>query len=120
MLNKIKEKTLDQLAKLFVEASISHGQGTLTGDYQKCNKAYSLIQIVYDELKRRDLVENVLFNLLINEDISVRIWAASYLLQSVPEESMKVLKEISSTYTGILSSNAELVLEEWKKGDLKF
>jgi Domain of unknown function (DUF2019) len=117
---KLKDKTQAELVELFVDASISHGQGTLNGDYKKCNKAYSVIQKVYDELKRRDLIENALLDLLTHDDTSVRLWAASYLLPIVPTESIMALSGISSNRDGNFRLDAELVLEEWEKGELKF
>jgi Domain of unknown function (DUF2019) len=114
------EKTERQLVDIFVKAAVSHGDATLNGDYRKCNEAYSVIEGVFVELKNRGRAKDVLADSLTDNELSVRLWASSYLLQYLPEESAKVLRDISNNYSGILRLNAEMVLEQWEKGELQF
>ena len=63
---------------------------------------------------------NSLECLLHKESISIKIWAARYLLFSneYSVASQQELIKIHTNNTGILASSAKQVLEEWQLGNL--
>jgi HEAT repeat protein len=103
----------------FIEASIQHGVGTETGNSKLANKSYKVIKKNYDIIKENDLV-NVLINLLEHENISVKLWAASYMLNIETEKAIAALKEVIGSKSPLISFSAEMTLSEWEKGNLKF
>ncbi len=119
-IKKLSEKSAEELLVLFREAAFEHGQATLSGNYKIANKACDVIDAVYEEMKTRNIVEEVLVKLLSDRDISVKSWTASHLLPFIPEQAENVLKEISASEKSILGFNAEMVLKQWKKGELYF
>lgn len=112
--------TTAELLDIYVEAAITHGQSTLSGDKGANHKAYDVITGVYCELRKRgDQSISALLSLLDHEDRSVGTWAASHVLEFAPEQGELALERIAKT-GGLLAFNAEMTLSEWRKGNLKF
>jgi HEAT repeat protein len=68
-------------------------------------------------LKKTDQIA-LLIQLLGDTNLSVRIWAAAYLLPINEERALEVLNEASKD-NGIIAFNAKITIDEWKKGHLK-
>lgn len=60
----------------------------------------------------------ILEPLLEDNNLSVRIWAAYALLHVNTPKAVKALKEIVKTDSGIMGFNAEMTLDEFKKGNI--
>jgi trans-aconitate methyltransferase len=114
MMKKIKD--IDTALEVFKEAAKVHGEATETGNYKLGNKNYDLIVKAVAYLKELNQTAQ-LYQLLDNINLSVRIWAATYLLPVDEKDALKVLDEASKG-KGIISLNAELTIQEWKKGHL--
>ena len=54
-----------------------------------------------------------------HKSLEVRLWAAYYLLPINEEKAINVLKAITKQQ-GIIATTAEITLNEWRKGNLKF
>lgn len=112
---------LDPLLKLFDEAARLHGAFTKTGEYKKVNAAYYSLVRVYKEIKRRGLPAQMAFLVLLDSDVlSVRVWVASFALEFAPGRAEPTLNEIVKTAKGHPRTDAEMVLQEWKSGNLRF
>lgn len=116
----LSKLSLDELREMFKEASTTHGETTLSGDYKVGNRAFALIERVYKELARRDCLQIALKPLLFDQNVSVKTWAASRMLPIDTDVAVRVLKEVAAEDNGILSFNARMVLEQWEKGELSF
>ena len=115
----MKFKNTNDAILLFEENAEKHGVTTLNGDYKEANKCYKKIQLAKNFLlTQNDL--NSLECLLHKESISIKIWAARYLLFSneYSVASQQELIKIHTNNTGILASSAKQVLEEWQLGNL--
>jgi hypothetical protein len=110
----------DQLVVTYRDAAKRHGEATLSDDPSSGNADARLIGAVYAELRRRDL-RSALLPLLENGDIGVRKWAAAHALDFAPDQGEPVLSEIArDDPAGILGFGAEMTLEEWRGGRLRF
>ena len=101
---------------VFEQAAKAHGIATETGNYKLGNKNYNKLIQAINYLKSECQVDRLL-NYLNNEDCSVKLWAATYLLPSHEKTALKVLMSLSKE-KGLLSLNAETTIEEWQKGNL--
>lgn len=107
----------DEAIKAIIESSQMHAQASQTGDYKTANKNYHVINkaVVY-------LIENggieKLKELLTYTDVSVKVWVASYLIKQDDQQAVSVLEEIAFKSIPFHSSDARLVLQEWRKGNL--
>jgi hypothetical protein len=112
-----KINSVEEALNLFEQSTLQHTIATETGDYKSGNKAYKSIlnSIVY--LNQNNKVE-LLVPFVNHSNNGVRVWAASYLLNSNTGLAVKILEEIS-VGLGIISYNAQMTLSEWRKGNLK-
>lgn len=101
----------------FEQSSIRHLDATCNGDYKSANKAYDLATKAIQYLKGENKLE-LLAGFLDHPNPGVRTGAARYLLGIMEEEAVRVLDKISMTETGITGFNAEMILKEWRKGNL--
>jgi hypothetical protein len=86
-------------------------------DYKTANKKYDEITQAAAFLRDKDrlLILKTLFD---NRNNGVKLWAAVYLLPVLEEESTEILLELSRE-SAMVSLNAKITLEEWRKGNLK-
>jgi HEAT repeat protein len=112
-----KIKDIATAIEIFKEAAKIHGEATETGDYKLGNKNYHLIFKIVTYLKETDQVA-LLIQLLGDTNLSVRIWAATYLLPINEERALEVLNEAAKN-KGIIAFNAKITIDEWKRGHLK-
>ena len=61
---------------------------------------------------------NSFLKLLDHENESVRLWSATHSLFINEDAALPAIKEVAEG-DGILSFSASMVVEQWKKGDLK-
>jgi hypothetical protein len=115
---------MDKLEKLiakYVEAAKRHGEATDCGDNKTANKQYKVIEKCYSELMAHGEVGiRELIPLLDDPNNFVRLWAASHLLHVEPTRAKQILANLSGIKGSLVGFNADMVLKEWEKGDLKF
>jgi hypothetical protein len=108
---------LESAINTIIESSKKHASATDSGDYKTANKNYAIIKKAVTYLRENDGIEK-LEELLLHADVSVRIWAASYLLRDSEKQAIPILEEIESKSIPHHSFAARLVLQGWKKGTL--
>lgn len=111
-------KTTEELVQQFIHGSISYAEGVLAANSKKANRSYHQIHEAAAKLRRADSLL-VLQSLLRSEHVSVKIWAATYLLPIVETEAKEALLEIKDSGS-ILAFDARMTLEQWESGNLKY
>src|SRR5438270_889587 len=106
-----------ELLQLYEDAARRHGEATEEGDPESGNQAHDEIVALRHELKRRGH-EMLLCQLLKSFNGSVRGWAATHLLDVVPDQAVPVLEELSKEKRGYLGLGARMTLKEWHAGRL--
>lgn len=99
----------------YIRGAELHTIGTLEGNADKANEGYYLLKNAYNKLKSDNLLAE-LNVCLIHKNDGVRLWSATHLLP-INQNASDVLVDISNK-EGILSFNAERVLNQWKEGKL--
>ena len=113
----MKIKDIDEALSLFEKAAIEQGEASKLGKNKTANRNYDKIKNVVMYLKNNESL-NRLSVFYVHPNVSVRIWAASYLLPLYEKESIKVLKEIAKMkFFGSL--DAQMTIREWKNGNLR-
>lgn len=105
--------------KEFIDACVKKGNCEELGNGKLGNKQYVVIKSVYLFLKNNNRLDEFAI-LLKHENPYVRLWAASFLLSIMPKESEYVLKELSMLKGKPVAFTAQITLQQWQKGDLKF
>ena len=109
----------DKALKLFEENSIKQAQTLKTGNYKLGNECFdNKIKCLSYLYKTNGM--GMLEQLLSHENVGVRESASYAYLSVCPQKGEEVLSEIANGTYGIHSFNAEMILKEWKKGELKF
>ena len=111
-------KDLSAAITLFKEAAAKQAQGTEIGNSKMANRNYDILINIINYLKQNDSLDKLL-ELLEDQNVGVRIWAAAYLLPIHEKEATMVLKEIEKG-SDIHSLDAETTLSEWRRGNIKF
>jgi len=109
---------LKELTDQFINAAVGHGKGTLSGDSDRTNREHDRIIETLKSIHSADPSFEVLVPLLQNEDMSVRTWAATYLLPHQTERALKVLDDASKE-KGLVAFSAGITANEWREGRLK-
>lgn len=108
---------ISKLINRFVTASIGHGEATRDGDYRSANRCFNIKTEVVsklDELERRA----ALLELLDHQSSFVRCAAAARTLKIDEERATATLEELSKE-PGLVGFDAEMILKEWRKGNLE-
>ena len=90
----------------------------MAGDSDAANAAHDDLISVFRELKSSGLLHR-LEPLLEDPDEDVRCWAATHYLLVDEQKGIKILRALSKG-TSITAFNAEMALNEWQEGRLKF
>lgn len=109
--------TTENVFKRLEEVSILYNLSNLEGNYKVGNKCYHEIIKIVKFIKKNNLLDRFK-NYLSSNEIGVRIVVATFLLPYYEDESLQILKNISNG-NGIIATNAEIIISEWKKGNLK-
>ncbi len=110
---------IETLLEKYIEAAIKHGQASEEGDYKTANKQYSVLDKIYNTLKKNDNL-NELLKLIDHSNDHVKLWASSHTLQIEPNIAKKILLKLREGPPSVVRLDAEMILEEWEKGNLKF
>ena len=103
----------------FICACIEKGKYEELGNSKMGNKQYTIIKSAYLSLKKAGRLDDMT-GLLEHENPYVRLWAASYMLPILPTKSENTLKELSTLKGKPVAFSAQMTLQEWRKGNLKF
>lgn len=107
-------RSLEAAVNAVVESSFKHEIATENGDYKTANKNYNVINKAVLYLKENNGIAN-LKELLNSDEVSVKLWVASYLIRDDDPQAISVLKDIASKSIRHHSYAAELILEGWRK-----
>jgi Domain of unknown function (DUF2019) len=97
----------------------NHGKGTMDGNPKLTNRSYHKVMETLNKIKKyNDEGYKALSQLLEENNDYIRLFAATHLLNYNKQKAEKTLQEITQK-PGIVSLDAEVVLQEWKNGNLK-
>ena len=103
----------------FIHAAIQHGVGITGGNSKLANKSYKIVNECYLGMKEHKYTSD-LINLLEHEDYSVRLWAASYVLNIDTSNALVALRNVVEYAPPLISFSAEMTIKEWELGNLQF
>jgi len=108
----------NKLLGSYEEAAILYGKFLVDGNDKLANKEHSKLTNIYQKLcELSDGNELAIF--LNHKSHFVRCWAAVHSLNKIPEEAEKVLIDISKGDCVPINITAEILLEQWKAGELE-
>ena len=111
---KDKFENSDEAVTALIESCKNHANATETGDYKTANKSYAILKKAVTDLEENNATYK-LKNLLTDENESVKIWVASFLIKQDDVAAHAVLEELLLSKNPHISFSARLVLEGWKK-----
>ncbi len=110
-------KDLEEAFEIFKKNAIEHGKCTMSGDYKRGNKCYKNIMDAIKYIAEKE--EYGGFKTMLEDaDSSLLIWAAYALLHVDTKDAVKTLKKVIKNEDGVMAFNAEITLEEFKKGNI--
>lgn len=119
-ISDLKRAKVDELLVMYANAAVAHGQATIKGDFRNGNPQADIIFAIYRELRARgESAQHSLLSLIGHSDSSVRCWVAAHAMEFAPDRGQPVLEALSQEQ-GLIAFTAEMTLEQWKKGKLKF
>lgn len=110
---------IEKLIQEYRDFAIKHTEYSEKGDYKTVNKSYSKIMKVLKKLITLK-EDDKLLQLLNDDNPGVRCWAATNCLEIKESEALKTLEALEKGHYPEASFNAKYVIQEWKKGNLKF
>lgn len=112
-----KIKDVKDALGLFEEAAIKQGEAIGEGNSKVANRNYDKIAEVAKFLRANKCIKelSVFYE---HSNVSVRLFAAAYLLPVDEERSIKVLDEIVKMKV-LGSLDAKMTIQEWKNGNLR-
>ena len=102
--------------KKFVDASIKYGEALEMGDSPKANRYSKIIRNLRKQFRDEKNTE-LLYPFLDNQNNYIKLNVAVSLMEVRPDVAEKVLIELS-TEKGLFSVEAQMFLNEWKKGTI--
>lgn len=116
----LSELELDALIEKYKAASARHGSALSEAKSKVANKEFDTLMALEKELRSRgEQAWQRLRPLLQAPEQGTRYWAATFLLEFVPDEAERVLGELASIPKSLVGLSAELTLNKWKNGTLK-
>ena len=110
---------IEELLRQYSEHAKAHYEFLLKADHEQANWNYDELMALLEELAKPEYSGGTaLLRLLDVEDPTVRLAAASHCLNIDEPRSLGVLRKLAKS-KGLNGFRAELVLEEWKKGNLR-
>lgn len=116
----LSEATVDELVSIYAEAAAAHGRASADGDHVTANAEHDRLADAYRELRHRGAdAQRPLLALLDHRDPGVRSWAGAHALEFSPEDGERTLEELAAS-GGVAGFNAEMTLDTWRQGTLRF
>lgn len=112
------QEDIHLLEEKYRQYASAHGEATERGDYKQANKNYHKLYEVLLQLQAcGEEGESALRRLMNDSYDPVVCWAATHSLSFAEADAIRVLKELSQK-KGIIAFGAEMVLQQWEKGEL--
>jgi len=113
-------ESLDSFISTYVNAAEGYARCIMSGDAKKGDRFFDEIEKVFLSIRKLgDEGLDGLSGLLVHQSEGVRLWAAAHLLNYPRYHSEQVLKTIIGSGT-VLGLTAEITLDQWKNGMLKY
>jgi hypothetical protein len=110
--------TLEELIAQYHDAARQHGSAK---NSKTANKAARQLAVTYRQIRELGSVAcEGLLAFLVDDDSSVRSWAAAHALEFAPEKGEATLEALASGPPGPIRANATMTLREWRAGRLHF
>jgi hypothetical protein len=117
----VKQASIEELWGMYEEAAAQHGQASREGEHRVANAQYKRIVAVWKELRSRgEAGRAALVRLMGSSNPHVRAWAASHVLEFDPRSAEAELERLANGPPSIARLDAEMTLQEWRAGNLKF
>lgn len=104
---------------LRIAASIQYGEAQQLGDSKKVNKNADIIRQLRMQSRNDECYIIGMEKLLLHENDYVRLKASYDLLPFMTDKAEKTLNEIFQK-PGLIGFETEMLMKQWKKGELKF
>lgn len=112
--------SLADLIGRYKTAAAGYAQAIETGDAEKSDKCFDEIESAFRKLKQQGRSGlAAISNLLESDHDGVKLWAAAHLLNYPEFNSLPVLEKLRASST-ILAMTAEVTLDQWRNGQLKY
>ncbi len=117
----IEQEEVAVLVNRYADSAAAHGRATEAGDHETANAAHEALARVYRELRRRGTeAQRTLLPLLEHDDPGVRVWAGAHALEFAPAQGERALTRIAEIPKSLVGFSAEVTLQEWRAGRLRF
>jgi hypothetical protein len=114
------DPSIDDLVAIYAEAAAAHARASGHGEHEVANRQHDILAATYRRLRERgSRAQTALLALLDHSDPGVRGWAGAHALEFSPEQGEATLSELV-TRGGLQGLNAEMTLETWRQGNLRF
>ena len=112
---------VDGIVDVYVAAAAHHYGATQHGDAKGAKLAFDTVAAAYRELRvRGPEAQRALLPLLRHENPAVRLAAGAHALEFAPEEGGPALTELAEEDETSVAFDAEMTLELWRGGELRF
>jgi hypothetical protein len=112
---------VDGIVDAYAAAAAHHYGATQHGDAHGAKIAFDAVSAVYRELRARGLeAQRALLPLLKHENPAVRLAAGAHALEFAPGEGEAALAELAAQDETSVAFDAEMTLEVWRDGELRF
>jgi hypothetical protein len=108
----------EQAVETFIESATQHSTASENGDYKTANRHYALVQKAVRYFRETSQIKE-LEKLLDHPDVRVRLAAAAYSLGHYKQKAITVLEDIVAQRIPHKSFEAELILNEYRKGNFE-
>jgi|LSQX01.2.fsa_nt_gb hypothetical protein len=108
----------------YINAAILQQRCSCDGNHKIANQQYNVLKTIYTQIEQGKIEKEILIELLHNDTIEVRMWAAAHMLglqYEVPTAEQELQKIATQPESGIIGFDAQMTLKVWrKKGFLNF
>ncbi|MBL8989745.1 MAG: DUF2019 domain-containing protein [Gemmatimonadetes bacterium] len=109
------------LVNAYAQAARAHAAATESGRHRVANRAHDDLGHLFAELRRRGPVGLATLAVRLDDaEPAVRCWAATHALSFAPERGAAVLEALAGGAPSPLRLAAEMTLQEWRAGRLRF
>ncbi|MCC6962592.1 MAG: DUF2019 domain-containing protein [candidate division Zixibacteria bacterium] len=112
-----RKSSHETLLETFIDATVARHEAMLKSDFRRANRFYRKSVAAYRLLVERG-DRTLLVNLLENPNASVRCASATYLLSTMENRALEVLRSLARGDYPVASFEAKGILHEWEKGTL--
>ncbi|GGF51237.1 hypothetical protein GCM10011611_67100 [Aliidongia dinghuensis] len=110
----------NELIELFAASARSHGNAVINGDLPVAKKSYWKLKAAHDELSARGDQSRINLNRLFDHsELTVRYYAATWLLALEPARARVIIEDVSSGGPSALAGDARMTLRMLDDGSFK-